>query len=71
MSTRFSQYSPVLTREPASFWRENEIAVVTLLRVLARMLKWRKQVINVRSLIILRSGEGLTSFNKDNSANVS
>ena len=70
-STRFSQYSPVLTREPASFWRENEIAVVTLLRVLARMLKWRKQVINVRSLIILRSGEGLTSFNKDNSANVS
>ena len=26
---------------------------------------------NVRSFIILQSGEGLTSFNKDNSANFS
>ena len=38
MCTRFSRYlKVVLTREPASFWRENEIAVVNLLRVLARM----------------------------------
>ena len=36
-STRFSQYLVVLLREPASFWRENVIAVVILLRVLARM----------------------------------
>ena len=37
MCTRFSRYSLVLTREPALFWRENEIAVVNLLRVLASM----------------------------------
>ena len=36
-STRFSQYWVLLTREPASFWRENAVAVVILLRVLARM----------------------------------
>ena len=36
MSKRLSQYCVLLTREPASFWRENVIAVVTLLRVLAR-----------------------------------
>ena len=36
MSTRLSQCCVLLTREPASFWRENVIAVVTLLRVLAR-----------------------------------
>ena len=36
MSTRLSQYCVLLTREPASFWQENVIAVVTLLRVLAR-----------------------------------
>ena len=32
-------------REPASFWQENVIAVVILLRVLARMSWWWKQVI--------------------------
>ena len=33
-------------REPASFWRENEIAaVVILLRVLVRMSQWQDQVI--------------------------
>ena len=37
-STRFSQYSVVLAREPASFWRENLVAVVSLLRDLAKML---------------------------------
>ena len=33
------------TRFSVSFWRENLVAVVTVLRVLARMSKWRKQVI--------------------------
>ena len=44
-STRFSQYLVVLAREPASFWRENVVTVVILLRVLARMSKGQKQVI--------------------------
>ena len=42
-------------------------AIVILLLVLARMLYWWDKVSNVRGFIILRSGEGLTSFNKDNS----
>ena len=33
----------MLACEPASFWRENVVAVVTLLRILARMSKWRKR----------------------------
>ena len=33
------------TREPASFWRENAIALVNVLRVLAKMAQWRTQVI--------------------------
>ena len=32
-STRFSEYEVVLPREPASFWRENVIAVAIPLRV--------------------------------------
>ena len=56
-------------REPASFWRENVVAVVILLRVLAP----RKQdrVSNVRSFLILRWGKRVPSFTKDNSANFS
>lgn len=42
-------------------------AIVILLLVLARMLYWWDKVSNVRGFIILRSGEGLTSLNKDNS----
>ena len=38
MRTRFSQYQVARAREPASFWRENVVAVVSLLRVLVRML---------------------------------
>ena len=68
---RFSQYQVGVAREPASFWLENVVAVVTLLRVLARMSKWRKQVVSVRSFIILRSREGVPSFTKVNSANFS
>ena len=45
------------------------IADVILLLVLARMLYWWDKLSNVRGFIILRSGEGLTSFNKDNSDN--
>ena len=33
------------TRESTSFWRENLVAVVSLLRVLARMSQQRKQVV--------------------------
>ena len=64
------------------------IAVVTLLRILARMSKSRKQATssperfsletrlgnnlsNVGSFIILRSGEGVASSTKVNSANFS
>ena len=63
----------MLVRELASFWRENVIVVVILIRVFARLWVWlRRQVIKkVRGLVILRPGEGLTSFNKDNSANFS
>ena len=35
-STRFSRYEVALLREPTSFWRENVISVVILLRLLAR-----------------------------------
>ena len=52
------------------------VAVVTLLRVLARMSNWRKQVIKREKfyhdkMIILRWGDDVTSFTKDNSANFS
>ena len=36
-STRFSQYWVLITREPTSFWRENAVAVVIVLRVLVRI----------------------------------
>ena len=58
-------------REPASFWRENVVAVVTLLRVLRECRSSRNKLSNVRSFITLRSGEGVTSFTKGNSANFS
>ena len=45
------------------------VAVVTLPRVLARMLCQRTQVISVIVFIILRLGNSLISFNQDNSAN--
>ena len=55
----------VLVREPASFWRENVVAIVTLLRSDGNKLS------NVRSFIILRSGKCVNSLTKDNSANFS
>ena len=47
------------------------VAVVTLLRVLAKCRSGENKLLNVRSFIILRSREGLTSFTKGNSANFS
>ena len=41
----FFKYLVMLARKPGPFWRENVLAVVTLLRVFARMSKWRKQFI--------------------------
>jgi len=55
-------------REPASFWRENMIAVVILLRVLARM--WRKQVIKCKNFYHFAIGRGLNLFSINNRANV-
>ena len=65
-SARFFQYQAVLTYEPASFWRENVIIIVIQLRVFAETSQS-----NVRGFVILRQGEGSTSFNKDNSGNLS
>ena len=61
----------MLEREPASFWRKNVIAVVILLWIWWECRSGRNEISNVRSFTILRSGEGLTSFNIDNSANFS
>ena len=49
----------------------NMIAIVILLSFLKRLSLWRKQVINVKSVITLQLGEGLTWFNKNNRANFS
>ena len=49
------------TREPASSWQENVIAAIILLG--------GNKLSNVRSFNHFGSGEGLTSFNKDKSAN--
>ena len=57
-NTRFSQNTVLLTREPASFWRENVVAVVTLRRVLARMSKWGKQVIKCEKFYHFAMGTG-------------
>lgn len=59
----------VLAHKPASFWKENAMAIVILPQVLVRMSLWQKQAFKfLRSFIILRSGEGSTSFNKDSSS---
>ena len=68
---RFPQHLVVHAREIASFWRENVIAVVILLRVLARMSYWRKQVIKCKKFYRYRIGRGLKPFNKNKSANFS
>lgn len=56
---------------PASFWWENVLAVVIQLRVLAKMFLWRirNNSTNVRSFLILRSEEGLTSSSKTGRVN--
>ena len=47
------------------------VAVVTLLRVLARRRSGENKLSNVRSFIILQSEEGVISFTKGNSAKFS
>ena len=66
--TRFYQYQVVRAREPASFWRENVIAVVILLR---KFRSGRSRLPNVKRFMILHSGKDLTYFNKNNCANFS
>ena len=62
----------MLAREPASFWPENLVAVVSLLRDLAKCQSGENKLSNVnRSFIILPSGEGVSSLTKGNSANLS
>ena len=60
----------VAVQSPASFWRENLIAVVILLRVLARYRSGVNKLSNIRSFIILLSGEGLTPFSINNRPSV-
>ena len=58
--------------EPASFWRENEVAVVILLTSFCENVAGGgNKLSNVISFIILPSGEVLISINKDNSSNFS
>ena len=84
--TRLSQYYVVRARERASFWRENMIDVVLLLRVLGEcrnvgsklstfssflILCSGESLTYVSSFIILYSGESLTSFHKNKRADFS
>ena len=67
MKTRFSQYLVERMRIPASFWRENVIAVFILLRavtMLENVVVMETSLSNVISFIILRAGEGLTPSKK-------
>ena len=67
-----SENQVVLTSEPASFWRENVVDVNILLPTSLSenvvVVETSYQLLEV-FFFILRSGEGLTSFNKANSAN--
>ena len=58
-------------REPASFWRENVVASSVYYEFWRECRSGGKKLSNVRSFIILRSGEDVTSFTKGNSANFS
>ena len=62
-------FSLVHAHEPASFWWEKVIGFVILPWALTRMPISGNKVLVVKSLIILRSGEGQTSFNENNHAN--
>ena len=58
--------SSVRASEPASFWRENATDIVVLVLRCSEndAEEETSQSSNVKSCIILRSGEGSTSFNK-------
>ena len=66
----------MLAREPASFWLEDEIGLVirhhstTSFSENVVVVETSYQMLEV-FFLFLRSGEGLTSFNLDNSANFS
>ena len=50
-----------------SFWQENVIVIVILLRILARMLPLEDT--SYKGFIIVQLGDSLTSYNQHNSAN--
>ena len=68
-STRFFQYEVLLTREPASYWRENMMAVAILPPVLARMSWWREQVIKRKKFYHFDIGRGLKLFSINDRTN--
>ena len=61
----------MLAREPASFGRENVVAVVTLLRVLARNVEVAQTSYQMLEVLSLCDQESVTYFTKGNSANFS
>ena len=64
-SASFSQYQVVVTREPASFWRENVVAVDILLPtslVENVVMGETSYQLFIEVFFILRSVEGLTFF---------
>ena len=69
-STRFSQLQVVHAREPASFWRENVIAVVILQRDIARIGHGGgNKLSNVRSFYHFAIGRRLNFFQYGNNLN--
>ena len=69
--TRLPQHYVVRAREPASFWRENMIDVVLLLRVLGECCNGGSKLSTFSSFLILYSGGSLTSFHKNKRADFS
>ena len=67
--TRFSQYWVLLTREPASIWEENVIASSFYYEFCLECCSGGNTLSNVRSFIILPSGDGLTTFSINDPAN--
>ena len=68
MENALSKYA----REPPSFWRVKGSYPSSFYYEFYRKCRSGKyKLLNVKSFIILRSEEGLTSFNKNNSVNLS
>ena len=62
----FSDRQRVRTREPVSFWRENEIAVAILLRVCGNGVVAKTNPRNVGDLVFLESRRGLALIIQNN-----